>query len=344
MILETSNNNHLKDHHEVSFINEIESIRSVLKMYSRHHLSGLLLSPDAALYSKKDVGYVGYSIRKNVLIVIGGFMCDPDKKKFLASEFLKWCKQFDYKVFFVHMPKNDIAIINEFGFKTNQIGATYSLELDKFSFKGRKFSQLRNKLNRIKKQGVVVKRIRTQHEFAAIRNDLDKINQEWLADKKAKPLRILVTDFDRISVLDGDVAFYAAFHESRLVSYVIYTKTYGEHAGWFHNLSRRSVSCIDGTMQLINEKFIEDHVSDTNFLHFGFTPLVEVGNEAGNYSKIVSTIVKFLSDKGGIVYPARAQRQYKMSWRPTVIDAEYVGFKGNTLISFLYFLRAINSI
>ena len=100
-------------------------------------------------------------------------------------------------------------------------------------------------------------------------------------------------------------------------------------------------------MQLINQTALDAFTQEgCSYLHFGFTPLVEMDRDvAFTGSPAFAKIARWMAHKGGVVYPAASQRQYKMSWRPQLITTEYIGFpKGKALKALWSVLRSTNSI
>lgn len=271
-------------------------------------------------------------------------MAKPQDKQVLFIKYLDWCKQNNYKPLFLHFPDSDIELFNEFGFKVNQIGACYGIDMNQYSMAGKKFQQLRYKINKAKSKNIIVEEIHSQKEFHETKPKLIEINDSWLKKKKAKPIHIMVTDFDSIRLDVSSNRLFVARFDGEIISYILYSKTFGDDSGWFHNLSRHKKGAPDGSMQLITKTFMEDMAGKTAYLHFGFTPLVEMGQEKAIGSNGFKRIAEYLSAKGGVVYPARSQRQYKMSWRPTYISPEYFAYNCGALSALLSLLFATNSI
>lgn len=331
----------------VKIVEDEQYVAKYVKQYARHHLSVLLLNPGVKLFSLAGTNSsIGFSQHKKCIISLGGLMGDEQHRERLIIEFLEWCKDKKYKPMFLHFQRSDAVLFNRHGCKTNQVGACYSIDLNKYSMAGKKFQQLRYKMNKAEKRGVQVREILDNNEFETLKPILLDINQSWQAKKKAKPIRIMVTNFDSISLSEGDHRLFIATYEEDVISYILYSRTYGNDSGWFHNLSRYRKDAPDGSMQLINKFFLQsfDNEEDKKYLHFGFTPLVDMGNEVGGGSTGFTKIAEFLSKKGGVVYPARSQRQYKMSWRPTHIEPEYFSYSSGALPAIINLLMATNSI
>lgn len=329
-------NNHL--------IDARDEIEGHLKKYARHSLAILLKNPGARMFVNDMGNAIGITQSGRHVIAIGGLMGPEAGRADLLAEFQCWCSASKLRPMFAHFPMEDVSVLNAGGFRVNQIGASYSIDLRDYKMQGGKFSQLRNKINKAHARGVSIEEICSNEEFMQIRPNLEAINAEWLNKKKAKQIKIFVTDFNAVSINPDTTRLLIAKHDGQIIAYVIYTKTHGKDAGWFHNLSRHRKSIPDGTMQAINKNFIDSLATVGGYLHLGFTPLVEMDADIGEGSKAFTTIARYLSSKGGVVYPARSQRQYKNSWRPNQVSPEYLAYKGNPLRAIFSLLLASNSI
>ena len=320
---------------------EKAAISSWLDAFAAHPLTTLLTLNDGELFVRADVGGVGFfRFGRGVLAVGGALTPDGDHRPTLEA-FLEWCAAERLIPQFVHFSRATAAALAQLGFKIDQLGASYSLALDDGKLSGRQYQQVRRKLNKAQRLGVTIERIENVGRFETLIPTLQEINRQWLRQKGAKHIKLLVCEFNRIRP-DADTLIYTAWHDGELVAYLVFSRTTGSDSGWFHNLSRRKPGCVDGTMQLIVSRLMED--VGNGIIHFGFTPLVELQAPVYPHSKVASVIARQLSKFGGVVYPARSQRQYKASWCPTEVSPEYLAYRGSTLRAILWFLRATNSL
>jgi lysylphosphatidylglycerol synthetase-like protein (DUF2156 family) len=320
---------------------EVSHIGHWIDKCAEHPLAVLPKLNGGELYVRAGVGAVGFFRWKDGLLVVGGALsCDDDKLPILAA-FLDWCQRQGKAPYFVHFSPETATALATLGFNIDQLGASYSLRFENDDLSGKGYQQVRRKLNKARRSGVVIERVDDEARYAELVPQLRDINRQWLRQKDAKAIRLLVCEFERIKP-DPDTLIYTAWHEGKLVAYLVLSRTPGRDWGWFHNLSRRETGCVDGTMQLIVSTFMREVFSGV--IHFGFTPLVELTASAYPHSRAATWIASWLAKFGGIVYPARSQRQYKASWNPTQISPEYFAYRGNTLRAVFWFLRATNSL
>ena len=312
--------------------------------YCGSPVSALLFNPSYQwfVYEKYAIAYFSY---KNTLISIGGLLADTANKPKILKYFLDFCNENKLNYMFLHFASEDIDFLNKEGVLVNQLGASFVIDYKKYSMQGKRFQQIRNKINKAKSKDIQVSEIKNQASYLKVKNQLRIINNEWLNNKDAKLLKNIVIDFESIELGCDLHKIFVATHEEKIIAYIIYSKNFGTYDGWFHNLSRNTQDSPNGVMQLINKTAMETF-GDFAYLSFGFTPLVDVTSKIKiKRSNIFNTIIKFLENRGGVVYPAKSQRQYKMSWRPQIIEPEYIAFPNKkALISLYTLLKSTNSI
>lgn len=318
-----------------------------LHRMATHPLACLLNNPGIRFHQTSPGYKIGYFSSGNADICIGGLIAPAAEKQRLLDSYLADVRIRKANPVFVHFPKEDAPVLNARGFCVNQLGASYTIYLPDYDMSGKRFQQLRNKIHRAVKAGVTIQEIKTRAEFVDILPSLQRINKSWLAEKGSKPLKGLVTDFESLSMPHSQHRLVAAFWKNQAVAYVLYTRTYGAQPGWFHDLSRKIPDVPDGVMQLINSETLKSFQADSEiYLHFGFTPLVEMdAPEIFKCSRMFGKVSRWMARHGGVVYPAASQRQYKMSWRPQNIEHEYIAFaEGKAMKALWSVLKATNSI
>ncbi len=320
---------------------DVDQISGWIEQYSQHPLSILLSINGGELFVRARTGGVGFFRWGTGLLVVGGVMTDDEDHGPTLAAFLDWCEREKLTPRFVHFPPATASALADLGFMIDQLGASYSLSFQDSKLSGKGYQQVRRKLNKARRLGVTVERIRDEERYLALVPELEKINLEWLGQKGAKHIELLVCEFERVKP-DANTLIYAAWHQNELIAYIVFSRTSGENPGWFHNLSRRRAECVDGTMQLIVHSLMQE--IDSGVIHFGFTPLVDLTESTYPHSVVAKLIAKRLASLGGVVYPARSQRQYKVSWCPSEVIPEYLAYRGNTLGAMLWFLRATNSL
>jgi lysylphosphatidylglycerol synthetase-like protein (DUF2156 family) len=278
------------------------------------------------------------------LLQLGGpFAADGDRAGLLDA-FLDRAAAGRRRVIAVQLQADDAQLYASRGFTVNQMGASYAVDLARFTLRGSPFVRLRNKISRARRAGVEVAEVAS----STASDELDLIDREWLhgKGKHTKELRFLVGERDGPEQKHQRV--FTGTVDGRIVGYICYSPAFGSRPGWLHDLSRRRADAPPGTMELLNSTAIERMTAEGGeWLHFGFTPFVglDPALEVPGASGMVARVVRFLGERGERVYPAAAQLEYKEKWAPHVVLPEYIAFQGGVRPGALWRLgRATNAL
>ncbi|MDP9072714.1 MAG: DUF2156 domain-containing protein [Actinomycetota bacterium] len=287
---------------------------------------------------------------RRTLVQFGGIFAGADDQDRLLDGFVAMAAQEGRRVVAVQLLQADAERYAAKGFTLNQFGASYARSLDGFNLKGKAHVQLRNKISRARRAGIVVSEVGADRPAnAELDTALDGLDREWLRSKgrHVKELRFMVGE------RGGPAAglrrlFVAADADDNLAGYVSFSPVYGRHGGWLHDLSRRRPDAPPGTMELGVVTAVDRFVSEeAAFLHFGLTPFTGLSDEhelAGG-SRAAARLVRLLADHGRHVYPAADQLAYKQKWAPDLVQPEYVAFAGGvSLRSVWALLRLTNAL
>ncbi len=321
----------------------------VLEASARHHAPGALEAllrwadhPSALLALNADTrhfvapglpGLVGYCEAGGWAFVLGGPFAPRDARPALLEAFRAFARGRGRRVVGVQVRPDDVALWRQAGFRLNQLGTSFSLDLSRFDLKGSAFMQLRNKLSRARRAGVEV--VEAGVEVArdeALWASLDQVTRAWLSTKgrAAKLMTFLVGEVGRPEQAWRRVL--VARQAGRVVGFVTCVPAPGGRPGWHHDLSRRAPDAPPGVMELLDLAAIERAQRDgAEWLHFGLTPFVGLEREGalrGGGSPWASWLLRLLAARGEAVYPARGQAAYKRKWGPVDEVPELFAYEG----------------
>jgi lysylphosphatidylglycerol synthetase-like protein (DUF2156 family) len=319
----------------------VEDIRTVLESKSDNPSAFLALNEGNSHFTVPDVdGVVTYREAGRRLVQFGGPVGDPA----VLRRFTEYARSRRRKVVAIQVQAHDVPVYEVAGYTVNQVGASYAVDLARFTLRGKKFVRLRNKVARATRSGLLVKEV-AQQDWHDRMKALDAI---WLRSKgkHAKELRFLVGEYGGphqdarrlfIGTIDGELA-----------GYVSYSPAYGSRPGWLHDLSRRLPDGPPGVMEAVNSTAIETFQSEgAEWLHFGFTPFTGLAKEfdTTTQSGWFAWLVRQLAARGAAVYPAATQLAYKQKWAPHAIIPEYIAFQNRANpYSFLQVFNAANAL
>jgi lysylphosphatidylglycerol synthetase-like protein (DUF2156 family) len=306
----------------------------VVSRHAEHSSVFLTLNRETLHYRAPDIdGLIAYrpAGRRHIIQLCGPIAAPADRDALVRS-FLNWAREQNQHVMAIQLTRSEAQQYARLGFVANQIGSSYSIDLDRFSLRGTKFFRLRNKISRATRLGVTV------HELSPLdlqqpqsSGELAGIDAEWLRAKgrHVKELTFLIGERDGRGAPYRRI--FVARHEGRAIAYVTYSPVFGSRAGWLYDLTRRHPSSPPGTVELIFSTVVEKLRSEAcGWLHLGLTPFVGLADELEldyGASPVVRKLVRALSEHGQAIYPASAQLAFKMKWGPQAIEPEYVAFQ-----------------
>jgi lysylphosphatidylglycerol synthetase-like protein (DUF2156 family) len=316
-------------------------MRTVLEKYSDNPSAFLALNTGNSHFTADGLdGVVTYREAGRRLVQFGGPVGDPA----LLQRFTDFARSRRRKVVAIQVQAHDVPVYEAAGYTVNQVGASYAVDLSRFTLRGKKFVRLRNKISRAARSGLIVKEV-NQPDWDDRMRALDR---RWLESKgkHAKELEFLVGEYGGehqphrrlfIGTIDGDLA-----------GYVSYSPAYGSKPGWLHDLSRRLPDGPPGVMEAVNSTAIETFRSEgAAWLHFGFTPFTGLSEDFDTTTRSgwFAWLVRQLAARGAAVYPAATQLAYKEKWAPHAVIPEYVAFQGRAgLYGFLQVFNAANAL
>ncbi|QNP65959.1 DUF2156 domain-containing protein [Streptomyces genisteinicus] len=285
-------------------------------------------------------GVVVYRRTGGFAVQFGGPFAAPDAYDTLLDGFRQYVKDEGLELVGVQLQRADAERYAARGFTVNQVGASWAVRLPEFSLRGTRFMQLRNKISRAHRNGLVIKEVTAEDWQGAIA----AIDEAWLGSKGgAHQLEFLVGQIG--GEPQAHRRLFAGTIDDVPVAYISYSPVYGERAGWMHDLSRRVPEGSPGLMEAINAHAIEVFRAEgVEWLHFGFTPFtgLDAGHELGGHSPAFQWLMHALWAEGAALYPAQTQLSYKQKWAPDELIPEYVAFDRPTasLAGFAHVFRA----
>lgn len=333
----------------------MRTANNVAELMSREELDKVLTHPSGHLTlslrnSKFAVdgitGFIAYREQGKHYWMFGGVHAAPEDAAQLLDEFVRFAALAEKRVAAVQVRSAQVALFASRGFAVNQMGSTFALKLEGYSFAGGKKMQLRNKISRAKKAGLRVvelgKDVPANHDWRA---RLDAISQSWLAEKRKPELDFMVGELG-VDLLDDRRIFLVMDADDRPIAFISYVPVRGsEQAGYLHDLTRKIADAPVGAMELCNATAIERFQNEgVQYLHFGFTPFV-VDDEAQEPAcRWLHRAIHWLRTHGSRFYPTDSQVAYKTKWGTDQVEREYLAVRPLSIRSAFDLMRLTKTI
>lgn len=322
----------------------LDAVRQALEKYSDNPSAFLALNSGNSYFAVLGLdGVIVYRRSGRYLVQFGGAFAPELSYAQLLDQFVQYARSQRRKVVAVQLQPYDLEYYTEQGFTTNQIGASYMVDLSTCTLRGSKFMQLRNKISRAMRAGLAVQEV----DQAKWTEQMAALDTRWLRSKgkHAKPLEFLVGEYG--GSVQRHRRLFVGLLGQELAGYISYSPVYGNQPGWLHDLSRRLPDGPPGIMEAINKAAIDTFQAEhVPWLHFGFTPFTGLDPEleVGSHSRWFRWLIHQLGVRGESVYPAKTQLAYKNKWNPVTLP-EYVAFShGASISGFLQVFRVANAL
>lgn len=321
-----------------------------LEQYAEHSSAFLTLNDDTAHFTGTAPGLCAYRTagRRHVFQLCGPIAPAASRRE-LLEEFRAWTAADRRRITAVQLSRDEAELYADAGFTVNQLGSSYSIDLARFTLRGRRFVKTRNMINVARKSGVEVHEVRPGSPGnAALEKQLDAIDHHWLRAKgrHVKQLTFMVGERDGRG--KPYRRLFAATYRGDVVGYVTFSPVFGARHGWLYDLTRRSPEAPRGVIETVFAHAAQVFTDEgAGWLHLGFTPFAGLGDEheLAGHSPAGRRIISLVAAHGQAVYPARAQESFKLKWQPQAVQPEYIAFDGrlslSAVIRLLLLTRAI---
>ncbi|MFF0435537.1 phosphatidylglycerol lysyltransferase domain-containing protein [Streptomyces sp. NPDC004327] len=320
----------------------------LLAAHADHPSGALALNTGTIRRPGRSVpGVVAYRRGRRHTVQFAGPFAAPADRDRLLEEFLRELAAGPGRpprLTVAQLRADDVARYEARGFRVNQIGTSYSIDLERFTVRGKALAKVRQNVSRARREGVVV----AEEDSLAPQPELDAIDAAWL---RAKGRHVKELDFligERGGLAAPLRRTFVARVEGRAVGYVTYSPAWGGRPGYLYDLTRRSPAAPVGTVELVNLTALERFRAEgVGWLHLGLTPFagLSAAHAPASASPLLDRALRLIAEHGKAVYPARTQEAFKLKWAPQVIEPEFAAFQGGATPGSVWnLMRITNSI
>ncbi len=286
----------------------------------------ILRSDKSYFFSPSGIdGVVAYVVHASVALVAGDPVCDLSDLGEFIVEFKDFCKARKWKCCFQAITDRCKNILEEQGFGIIKIGEEPIFELDKLSWAGGKFKDLRNDTRSAKKHGLtLVEYLPLEGRRLDWEKDMEKLSSDWMKFKGSGEFAFLIGDPGLAD--PGERKYFLVLKDNRVEAFVVCTPVYTRN-GIYFDLMRRKERTLRGTNQLlIAESFLLLKEQGYAMATLGTAPLANEHVEDPTQSRIIDMALNLAFDHLGYFHRYKPLYEFKRQFGPTSWEGRYLAF------------------
>ncbi len=259
-------------------------------------------------------GFLAFGTRCNFNYVLGDPLCAPERKKQLLSDFLQQYR----RVSFVQISESTAEILEDRGYRINEIGVDTRLDLATYSFSGKEKEWLRYADNWVSRRGYRI----VEANIADHEQEIESVSESWRKSRtiKRKEVRFLNRPIPMVD--EADVRrFFLYSPAGKIEAFVYFDPLYfsGHLSGYVTCVKRRVPDCSTYGEPAIMKRAIEQFQREgVASLWLGLSPLAQIDNRRFRNNRFLHWSSRYLSDAGWFnrwFYNFKGHSQYKQRFR-----------------------------
>ncbi len=283
-----------------------------LKREKGNLLTHMLYLGDKAFYWAQDGKVlIPYARSRDKLAVLG----DPlGPKKLLADaieEFQSFADRYALSVVFYQASPEYLSIYHEKGYRFFKLGEEALINLETFTFSGKKMTAFRTAKNRFERDGYTFSVESAPYDPALI-EELRRISDTWLGSRKEKGFSL--GWFEEAYIQRSPLALLRD-PEGHTVAFATLAPAYDDGKTISVDLMRHLPDTPNGTMDLLFARLIEwSKEQGYQTFNLGMAPLSSVGSSRSSLreEKLANLVFRY----GGHFYGFEGLRRYKEKFFP----------------------------
>ncbi len=306
---------------------DADRVLNALKLYGYQSQSYSILRSDKSyFFSSFGIdGVIAYVVHAKIALVAGDPVCDPSNLPEFVAEFKRFCSAQKWGCCLQATTDRCKKVLEELGFGMIKIGEEPIFELDKLSWTGGKFKDLRNDVRSAKKHGLRVVEYRPlAGRMPDWEKDMEELSDIWKKFKGSGEFAFLIGE---PSLADpGERKYFLALIDNRVEAFVVCTPVYARNGVYF-DLMRRKEKTLRGTNQLlIAESFRLLKEQGYAAATLGTAPLANEHVYDPSQSRIIELALNLAFDRLGHFHRFKPIYEFKKQFGPTCWEGRYLAF------------------
>ncbi len=308
-----------------------DELLECVRKYGNHSNSFLTLYSGFQYFTSENrEGFIAFlNFPHSWVVAAEPLAAVEDHLEFLA-EFSKAAAQLGKAVILIPVGENFARAASSIGFDAILIGTEPYFHLDRYPPSGKTWINVVPTANQLDTKGARVEEVSWADISAALREEIDKITQEWLGSRKMDPLGFL-NRVEPWTLSEHKRYFYLSFNGKILV-FLVAIPTWTRKSWYFIDLIRRSEIPAGATELLTLQAMKILRNSGADAISLGVSPLagLDLVNDYPFAQKSRHPLAYWFLQKifnQGIFYNFNSLFRYKIKFQPTHLSPAFLIFK-----------------
>ncbi|CAH2715291.1 Phosphatidylglycerol lysyltransferase [Neobacillus rhizosphaerae] len=297
-------------------LSQDEKIMKHLDQYNGTVLTHLIFLHDKYIYwNKKDNVMFAYQLFADKLVVLGDPVGDRDELPLAIEEFREKSDLHGYTPVFYEVSEKMLPYLHENGYDFFKLGEEAYVDLNSFSFSGKKMKGARAVKNKFERENYQFEIVNPPFD-KDIMNELREISEEWLQGRTEKGFSLGFFDEDYLN--KAEIAVVKA-KGTKILGFVSLMPVYDQKQTISLDLMRFRKDAPSGTMDFVFLSLFEwAKEQEYKYFNIGMAPLSNVG--LSRYSFLSEKIASQIFLHGQFLYSFQGLRKFKEKyadrWHP----------------------------
>lgn len=294
----------------------IKEKQQFLSNYGNQSSAYFTLQPGVSTFGDKARGYIAFRRQSTVLGRVNIVFCNPICSSSQLSELIaSFLLNTPGKTIFMGIDKEVASCLQQHGYRLNQMGTEFSINLSHFEVKGKEKKHLRHAANLGKRHGLSVREL----EWEDIdQNAVHQISEQWRAQKAVNSRELKLLTRPPAFRNEWKVRKFYCFQGEKLLGYVFFDPYFknGKIIGYCANIIRKDPTAKPSDLldYIILEAINTFRSEGIQQLSLGISPLYNIEKE-DNDRPALRVIQRFLFENGNTLYAFKPLAYHKTRYR-----------------------------
>lgn len=312
----------------LSSINQEEKINHHLEVYTGTEFSHLIFLHDKYVYwNQFGTVLFSYQVYADKMVVLGNPVGEESDFTSAIEEFLDFADKYGYTPVFYEVNNKILPTLHEHGFGFFKLGEEAYVDLDSFTFAGKKMRGSRTVKNKFEREGFAVELLSPPYS-PEVMNELEEVSTKWLQGRKEKGFSLGF--FDRNYLNTSKVAVLRG--KEGILGFASIMPMYDNGERISIDLMRFKPEAPSGTMDFIFLSLFEwAKAEGYHTFNIGMSPLSNVGQS--KYSFLSEKIASQIFLHGQYIYHFKGLKNFKLKYAD-FWDSKYVAYRKKSSLTF----------